>query len=151
MIFQIHVPLWDMTHFFKTPFSIFHKFQSTRPCGTRHTFQGVSLNITDFNPRAPVGRDFDFPNPDRIHKLISIHAPLWDATDLIHWKRGAIKISIHAPLWDATHIVFCQNSWLIWFQSTRPCGTRRKFGYKITGTENISIHAPLWDATVYHT
>ena len=58
MIFQIHVPLWDMTHFFKTPFSIFHKFQSTRPYGTRQI------------PKSEL----------EIVREISIHAPLWDAT-----------------------------------------------------------------------
>ena len=83
MIFQIHVPLWDMTHFFKTPFSIFHKFQSTRPCGTR--LEDIKMDIKFdiswlyFNPRAPVGRD---SKPYQLFDLlpISIHAPLWDAT-----------------------------------------------------------------------
>ena len=80
MIFQIHVPLWDMTHFFKTPFSIFHKFQSTRPCGTRQI------------PKSEL----------EIVREISIHAPLWDATPTANPLAVARTISIHAPLWDAT-------------------------------------------------
>ena len=34
-----------------------------------------------FNPRAPVGRDLVSSNPLRFPATISIHAPLWDATD----------------------------------------------------------------------
>ena len=129
MIFQIHVPLWDMTHFFKTPFSIFHKFQSTRPCGTRLSsllsflptkifqstrpcgtrLEDIKMDIKFdiswlyFNPRAPVGRD---SKPYQLFDLL--------------------PISIHAPLWDATLIAVSVFNPRSLFQSTRPCGTRPK-------------------------
>ena len=62
------------------------KFQSTRPCGTRRQmYEEVNmLSAKNFNPRAPVGRDLSlsqYPNS----MVISIHAPLWDATLLIFY------------------------------------------------------------------
>ena len=35
-------------------------------------------------------------------KNISIHAPLWGATDLAKGPKFWITISIHAPLWGET-------------------------------------------------
>jgi len=63
-----------------------------------------SWNHRYFNPRAPVGRD----DRERLEQyqmpIISIHAPLWDATGTTDFKYSFDVISIHAPLWDATAI-----------------------------------------------
>ena len=57
-----------------------NQFQSTRPCGTRlYLFNKLNINNLNFNPRAPVGRDVIVTLKDYV-LIISIHAPLWDAT-----------------------------------------------------------------------
>ena len=55
---------------------------------------------------------------------ISIHAPVWGATEGYKLKIDLKEISIHAPVWGATKI---------------------KEGLIIL--EPISIHAPVWGAT----
>ena len=55
-------------------------------------------------------------------------------------------VSIHAPVWGAT-IVWGMPFLLILFQSTHPCGVRRR---KVTLKDapiSVSIHAPVWGAT----
>ena len=55
---------------------------------------------------------------------ISIHAPVWGATELPYIVFNVVLISIHAPVWGATDAV------------VKPLSA---FG--------ISIHAPVWGAT----
>ena len=78
------------------------KFQFTLPCGERPEYK---------------------KELDKAY-MISIHAPVWGATQE---KRSVIflwEISIHAPVWGATLII-----------------------PNIKDLENISIHAPVWGAT----
>ncbi len=79
--------------------------------------------IADFNPRSRVGSDIQ--EAEIFYSLIiSIHAPVWGATNLGKNAYGSSPISIHAPVWGATYFVQSVNSIL-----------------------NISIHAPVWGAT----
>ena len=103
--------------------------------------------------------------------LISIHAPLWDATKRLFvclFKR--VDFNPRAPVGrdshDGSKVLYDKE-----FQSTRPCGTRpttrtdrtarggnfnprapvgrdAAFFAAFTMLKAISIHAPLWDATV---
>jgi len=103
MLVSIHAPLRDAT--FKPGVSVIRLgFQSTRPCGTRLFLLFHCLQIYRFNPRAPAGRDVLSPTTVTPLALVSIHAPLRDATpaSACHW----LILSL--------------------FQSTRPCGTRQK-------------------------
>ena len=55
---------------------------------------------------------------------ISIHAPVWGATQMLSIPMFSAHISIHAPVWGATarlplNVCACE------FQSTRPCGARQ--------------------------
>ena len=56
---------------------------------------------------------------------ISIHAPVWGATEEIYCRCILNDISIHAPVWGATFLV---------------C-----FSFTVCV---ISIHAPVWGATI---
>ena len=80
------------------------KFQSTPPCGGRPCHVRLRPSrINYFNPRPPAGGDR------------SISRPMAD-----------VAISIHAPLRGATaesHLCACMSSR---FQSTPPCGGRRR-------------------------
>ena len=60
-----------------------------------------------------------------IDNVISIHAPVWGATDLKPVAQKIVHISIHAPVWGATY------------------GWRADI-YHL----GISIHAPVWGATI---
>ena len=75
-----------------------------------------------FNPRTRVGCD-DSAMPSLTPRPVSIHAPVWGATDTVN------KITDWAK-----------------FQSTHPCGVRRQAG---AGKSRllVSIHAPVWGAT----
>ena len=65
---------------------------------------------------------------DIAHDLIdtvSIHAPVWGATDGSNDVYFILDVSIHAPVWGAT-IVTIDKKIRLAFQSTHPCGVRRK-------------------------
>ena len=123
---SIHAPLWDAT---KAPVS-------------------NSIKDSDFNPRAPVGRDFIFNYCCFFADYISIHAPLWDATPKqIRNSHPYVDFNPRAPVGrDTIHFQKCNNRLV--FQSTRPCGTRLMDNVLFSFSSEISIHAPLWDATI---
>ena len=75
-------------------------FQSTHPCGVRHRAITCAIRCACFNPRTRVGCD-NLSMFSSIVGSVSIHAPVWGATD---W------------------VVFTRFSKL--FQSTHPCGVR---------------------------
>ncbi len=55
---------------------------------------------------------------------VSIHAPVWGATQLQHPGPGIEVVSIHAPVWGATVSILLDS-----------------------GNKFVSIHAPVWGAT----
>ena len=77
-------------------------FQFTLPCGERRV-QEQTICIVE---------------------SISIHAPVWGATEVACDVFANIHISIHAPVWGATYITLSNDDITI-----------------------ISIHAPVWGAT----
>ena len=81
--------------------------------------------ILEISIHAPVWGATNIPvrrNPDA---LISIHAPVWGATLAVMQEFQSYIISIHAPVWGATYAhVHISNVSL--FQFTPPCGGRRE-------------------------
>ncbi len=101
---SIHTPLWGATQARKTEigFHVFQStrpygarlclvaikgkpfwFQSTRPYGARHLVQARKSLFHSFNPHAPMGRDIGGEGNSRKEIQVSIHTPLWGATDKI--------------------------------------------------------------------
>jgi len=98
-------------------------FQSTRPYGARRTRTGAAAGLSCFNPRARMGRD----EPHKVRELdygVSIHAPVWGATQADDPRLPVPLVSIHAPVWGAT------------------CGDLHS-----ALARTVSIHAPVWGAT----
>ena len=144
---SIHAPLWDATSFFSCWETERIYFNPRAPVGRdvhRHLFVHLLIVDKHFNPRAPVGRDLgqagkagqysDF-NPrapvgrDNAEQqtlndsiIISIHAPLWDATVYVCKDNRCKMISIHAPLWDATNHRSNSNCILKYFNPRAPVG-----------------------------
>ena len=56
--------------------------------------------------------------------IVSIHAPVWGATNLAGLPLPNVLVSIHAPVWGATPYID-GHQW----------------------TVIVSIHAPVWGAT----
>ena len=104
----------------------------------------MSLDCGSFNPRTRVGCDGYFsliagncwfqsthpcgvrPHQTKLRVVgqVSIHAPVWGATNQSHVSRGERM-----------------------FQSTHPCGVRLN-GYEAhLAMSIVSIHAPVWGAT----
>ena len=77
-------------------------FQSTHPCGVRLEIKELPECVACFNPRTRVGCDTKTTT-----------------------KAAATKVSIHAPVWGATQTAD-PPSLAYLFQSTHPCGVRRK-------------------------
>ena len=77
-----------------------------------------------FNPRTRVGCDFTVTPTRIIYGQVSIHAPAWGATRILHHFFEVRKVSIHAPAWGAT--------------------TSKTFAIL---SAQVSIHAPAWGAT----
>ena len=76
-------------------------FQSTHPCGVRPPIYANQHGHVGFNPRTRVGCD-----NGRVYRttdvMVSIHAPVWGATDDLEMAKQADAVSIHAPVWGAT-------------------------------------------------
>ena len=121
-------------------------FQSTHPCGVR---QGASTHtgVGDyFNPRTHVGCD-ETRSKLSCTLLISIHAPMWGATDQRATRLSVGLISIHAPMWGATqtpHLVDSSN--IISIHAPMWGATKGVSMNKLSDV--ISIHAPMWGATL---
>ena len=146
------------------------KFQSTHPCGVRHrcVLQKIHLS-TSFNPRTPAGCDDEWQSACPASLAVSIHAPLRGATADRVDNVLERNVSIHAPLRGATPMSAAWYKAKCWFQSTHPCGVRRK-RYLFLWTKTcfnprtpagcdtnglvwwrvgpVSIHAPLRGATI---
>ena len=81
-----------------------HKqFQSTHPCGVRHLARCNGYDRRGFNPRTRVGCDA-VQGKSQIIRAVSIHAPVWGATDFRVLSYRAKNVSIHAPVWGATQL-----------------------------------------------
>ncbi len=97
-------------------------FQSTLPHGERPRGNLFTPALRSFNPRSRMGSDVRSLSLRR-HRLVSIHAPAWGATQIRSRSYRRTRVSIHAPAWGANwkhrHVV--TN---IRFQSTLPHGER---------------------------
>ena len=78
-----------------------------------------------FNPRARAGRDAA-RKTDGGERKVSIHAPARGATSCSQDRLTVPPRSIHAPARGATTLPLAQSFPLVWFQSTRPRGARRR-------------------------
>ena len=97
---SIHAPVWGAT-LLAERFGRCIVFQSTHPCGVRHFDESNFGSDECFNPRTRVG--CDLPNISAYrYNMVSIHAPVWGATNI--WGTGVFfsLVSIHAPVWGAT-------------------------------------------------
>ena len=114
-----------------------------------------------------MGRDGNAQSIPLIMRPVSIHAPVWGATDCswctsvinrfnprarvgrdltrISITQQQLAVSIHAPVWGAT-IAIGALGLVFLFQSTRPCGARRGPAQRCH-EHGVSIHAPVWGAT----
>ena len=121
-----------------------------------------------FNPRTPVGCDFNaaaspqrnpqfqstHPSGVRLHLaagrlvagVISIHAPQWGAT-FEQCRVGAVlRISIHAPQWGATLDALALDRFTT-ISIHAPQWGATAFDDPYEARHIISIHAPQWGAT----
>ena len=119
---SIHAPAWGATRsLLRLIYAM--KFQSTRPRGARHSCSTQTSPITNFNPRARVGRDMTFTVFGPFHAHFNPRARVGrdgrvrqcgcgdgdfnprarvgrdDDYVVRHHQR---VISIHAPAWGAT-------------------------------------------------
>ena len=126
-------------------------FQSTRPCGARR-------------PTTPdYGRRFQSTRPcgarrirwdRRCVTMVSIHAPVRGATAIAVDRLLQVSVSIHAPVRGATALIGPRSHAPVGaipidceFQSTRPCGARRRRCGAGSHAITVSIHAPVRGAT----
>ena len=72
-----------------------------------------------------MGRDLGV-TPEWLRTLVSIHAPVWGATDDAGDVELRHLVSIHAPVWGATD-GSGRLADPLKFQSTRPYGARHQF------------------------
>ena len=110
----------------------------------------------------------DFSSRSIIEIVLYFNPRTHVGCDFVATKYGLTsKISIHAPMWGATQWISLLST-LMLFQSTHPCGVRRKRlaqNHKLqyfnprthvgcdcarhtnVRKSGISIHAPMWGAT----
>ena len=120
---SIHAPMWGAT--FRSVLLLNKlQFQSTHPCGVRRGLADGLPRHKDFNPRTHVGCDCPL-RPCLTVKSISIHAPMWGATQ--HGGEYGIP-----SIFQSTHPCGVRLYPIFFdiiineFQSTHPCGVRLK-------------------------
>ena len=146
ILVSIHAPVWGAT-LIAIYSSMAPKFQSTHPCGVRHTCFVCVSTIFSFNPRTRVGCDLYLPYCEPIN-LVSIHAPVWGATFHLMITPLLSKVSIHAPVWGATSCVIRGFMFINCFNPRTRVGCDLcKCSLSIIGL--VSIHAPVWGATCF--
>ena len=82
--------------------------------------------------------------------IISIHAPVWGATDKIRTTMNYNNISIHAPVWGATLQIYTGIRQRGYFNSRSRVGSDLVISKNYINLYDISIHAPVWGATHYN-
>ena len=97
---SIHAPMWGATGKYARNWR-FKKFQSTHPCGVRPLRPFKRFDTVQFQSTHPCGVRLPAFALRFLLTIISIHAPMWGATN--H------RFSHHHP---------------VLFQSTHPCGVR---------------------------
>ena len=79
--------------------------------------------------------------------MISIHAPVWEATVNRGCRRNTSRISIHAPVWEATVCAVSLNTFIAYFNPRPRVGGDFLLLRWLIIRGEISIHAPVWEAT----
>ena len=120
------------------------RFQSTHPCGVRLFQSTYHFPLLKFQSTHPCGVRQE-TEAKKANAKVSIHAPVWGATNLRFLTANPRTVSIHAPVWGAT-LKTQQDHLGIGFQSTHPCGVR-PYTYLAIRKSAVSIHAPVWGAT----
>ena len=150
---SIHAPQWGATAFpdryrFRVDISI-HAPQ----WGATGAATIAGRRTGHFNPRTPVGCDFQLHNapplldtfqsthPSGVRRIglstvfdvpsISIHAPQWGATLSLGRKAMTRGISIHAPQWGATRARVQQRTHTTDFNPRTPVGCDCENGHSI--------------------
>ena len=77
------------------------EFQSTSPCGEQRTSSRRRSGSCQFQSTSPCGEQQAPPEPAQEATPISIHIPVWGATES-GGKAPGEGISIHIPVWGAT-------------------------------------------------
>ena len=124
-------------------------FQSTHPCGVRlSTVRRMTTSITYFNQRTPVECDYrtDSASPN----LLDFNQRTPVECDGLH--SYCITFNLHFNQRTPVECDANNNTTpsVLVFQSTHPCGVRRKQQQHHTERFSISINAPLWSATDAH-
>ena len=161
-IVSIHTPVWGVTDAFNVFWTCDIVSIHTPVWGVTVSHCGTLCKVRCFNPHARVGRDavlFYIPHL----AYVSIHTPVWGVTQWLFTARTEwdsfnphARVGRDAILHIPRHLTFCFNpharvgrdaptSWsylrLIMFQSTRPCGAWRNFGYFCTEILGFNPHA----------
>ena len=84
------------------------------------------------------------------YRDVSIHAPVWGATDTnpIFWSED--EVSIHAPVWGATTLVMMMSWEMVGFNPRPRMGGDLIVVAIWSSFFPVSIHAPVWGATLDH-
>ena len=116
---SIHAPVKDATFAMRLRFPLWFCFNPRTRKGCDSRLGGRGLDIRRFNPRTRKGCDLNEAQKVWLDYLVSIHAPVKDATLAYSLNLLVITVSIHAPVKDATFAgtpVVSQSK----FQSTHP-------------------------------
>ena len=106
------------------------RFQSTLPCGERRVNRWSCVRRNRFQSTLPCGERLISDEHKNSVSSVSIHAPMWGATNDPRFWAMTKNVSIHAPMWGATYY-FDNRPFQPMFQSTLPCGERHHIGMKI--------------------
>ena len=122
------------------------QFQSTLPCGERLFLLPLLFVIPTFQSTLPCGERPKVVSYMTKYMTFQSTLPCGERRDLGIDIPGAPVISIHAPVWGATQLLICSLTMIFNFNP------RSRVGSDVTNLTpclpiSISIHAPVWGAT----
>ena len=103
---SIHIPVWGATYYRY----FCHLFQSTSPCGEQQAERVATPEPTPFQSTSPCGEQPAGRMGRDAEGVISIHIPVWGATEAPPQSAPAAPISIHIPVWGATTLTWNKSA-----------------------------------------
>ena len=147
-IVSIHAPPWEATDMPGLSRVASRCFNPRPPVGGDGQTSRHSMSLRSFNPRPPVGGDLVDARRAGQDLVVSIHAPPWEATDIIGDGITETMFQSTPPRGRRPQVTRVKALPAILFQSTPPRGRRpRGNACKSAAGNSVSIHAPPWEAT----
>ena len=144
---SIHAPTWGATRTYDGMSMVIHGFNPRAHVGRDLSLAWLRTPPRSFNPRAHVGRDFGLLLFEALAKRFNPRAHV-GRDNIIRICINCNTVSIHAPTWGATDVDRHTVARYVRFNPRAHVG--RDLQQRLSARlQDVSIHAPTWGATAH--